>query len=86
MVLVETQFDRLTVYDLQTKAASAYLTISEETKDWHYKKVEVDYPYRTQQMSIHKFDEIKVSLWFLFCCNIWTSFCHFILINLNVMF
>ena len=61
MVVVETQFDQLTVFDLKAQDVCAKLQISSSAKDWHLKTIDVSFPYRTQQMSVHKFDDLQVS-------------------------
>ena len=60
MVLVETQFDQLTVFDLKSGETCAHLQMTSSTRDWHMNKIDVSFPYRTHQMSQHKFDDIKV--------------------------
>ena len=61
MAVVQTQFDSLTVFDLQSRDSCAQLSVSTGTRDWHMKRIDLSFPYRNQNMSVHSFDDIKVN-------------------------
>ena len=60
MAVVQTQFDTLTVFDLQTRESCAQLSVSSATRDWHMKRIDLSFPYRSHQMSVHSFDDVRV--------------------------
>ena len=58
--LLETSYDQLTVFDLSQYQSVGYLTIRKGTMDYHLQQIGLSFPYRTNAMTIHKYDDIKV--------------------------
>ena len=64
-LVAETNYNQLTVFDLNTKKEVGVLQVPADTLNWHLKQTGTQAPYRTYMARIHKFDNLQVCSYFV---------------------